>query len=495
MNGAGSVTLLGRRAPVSGAYAHAAGRDLIAGMRPEHVVVSRDRGAGRHPLRSRRRDAAQRAQRAVFARRQGRGVPGVGRRNRSRQVRPRPRKVWVRFAPSDCCCSTPRAASASRRRFIEGTVMAQLRPRQRLQDLPVARQGAGAGGEARQPRREGRRDRRAARLVGLRQDHHAAHDRRLRGRDQGAIRIGGKAIHTLPPAQRGVAMAFEGYSLYPPLTVRENIGFALLRERGASAESRSASSTSPSCWRSPTSSSAIPTLISGGQQQRAWLAPRAGAPRAGLAARRADGAARAAAPRHPARAAQGLSDRAQDDHGARHPRPDRGERARRPHRRDGEGRAAAVRHAGRDQAEPDQPVRRHLHRRAADEHLRRRHRAGGQRHVHQRPRPERAAGFPPESACGRSRQWRARAPRHPPAFDRDRRQGSADATGKVITNHWLGDQTHICFEIGGCTVVGVTDKPVEAQAGDALPVRFPLGAVHLFDAETGRALAHGLGQR
>ena len=31
--------------------------------------------------------------------------------------------------------------------------------------------------------------------------------------------------------------------------------------------------------------------------------------------------------------------------------------------------------------------------------------------------------------------------------------------------------------------------------GDALSVRFPLGAVHLFDAESGRALAHGLGQR
>ena len=33
----------------------------------------------------------------------------------------------------------------------------------------------------------------------------------------------------------------------------------------------------------------------------------------------------------------------QDDDGVRHPRPDRGERARRPHRGDGEGRAAAVR--------------------------------------------------------------------------------------------------------------------------------------------------------
>ena len=48
---------------------------------------------------------------------------------------------------------------------------------------------------------------------------------------EGAIRIGGKEIHTLPPAQRDVAMAFEGYSLYPPLTVRDNIGFALKASR------------------------------------------------------------------------------------------------------------------------------------------------------------------------------------------------------------------------------------------------------------------------
>jgi multiple sugar transport system ATP-binding protein len=70
--------------------------------------------------------------------------------------------------------------------------------------------------------------------------------------------------------------------------------------------------------------------------------------------------------------------------------------------------------------------------------------------------------------------------------------GAADATGKVITNHWLGDQSHICFDVGGCTVVGVTEKPLGAKAGDALPVSFPLRAIHLFDPETGDALAHGL---
>ena len=43
----------------------------------------------------------------------------------------------------------------------------------------------------------------------------------------GSIQLAGRRIDKLPPAQRGVTMAFEGYSLYPPLTVRDNIAFAL----------------------------------------------------------------------------------------------------------------------------------------------------------------------------------------------------------------------------------------------------------------------------
>jgi multiple sugar transport system ATP-binding protein len=70
-----------------------------------------------------------------------------------------------------------------------------------------------------------------------------------------------------------------------------------------------------------------------------------------------------------------------------------------------------------------------------------------------------------------------------------------DAHGRIISNHWLGDQTHLALDIGGSTVIGVADKPVEARLGDKLPVRFPLDALHLFDAESGRALLHGLDAR
>ena len=46
----------------------------------------------------------------------------------------------------------------------------------------------------------------------------------------GEIKIGGKLVNDLKPSDRNVAMAFEGYALYPPLTVRDNIAFSLMRE-------------------------------------------------------------------------------------------------------------------------------------------------------------------------------------------------------------------------------------------------------------------------
>jgi multiple sugar transport system ATP-binding protein len=43
----------------------------------------------------------------------------------------------------------------------------------------------------------------------------------------GEITIAGKPIHTLPPHERDIAMLFHGDTLYPRLTVAENLAFAL----------------------------------------------------------------------------------------------------------------------------------------------------------------------------------------------------------------------------------------------------------------------------
>ena len=43
----------------------------------------------------------------------------------------------------------------------------------------------------------------------------------------GELRIDGELVNHLPPAQRGIAMVFQSYALYPHMTVRENLEFGL----------------------------------------------------------------------------------------------------------------------------------------------------------------------------------------------------------------------------------------------------------------------------
>ena len=45
--------------------------------------------------------------------------------------------------------------------------------------------------------------------------------------DSGDIRIGGRSVNGLTPAQRDVAMVFQAYSLYPHMSVRQNLAFPL----------------------------------------------------------------------------------------------------------------------------------------------------------------------------------------------------------------------------------------------------------------------------
>lgn len=45
--------------------------------------------------------------------------------------------------------------------------------------------------------------------------------------DDGEIQLNGARIDTLPPGQRGVAMVFQSYALYPHMSVAQNMGFGL----------------------------------------------------------------------------------------------------------------------------------------------------------------------------------------------------------------------------------------------------------------------------
>jgi multiple sugar transport system ATP-binding protein len=44
---------------------------------------------------------------------------------------------------------------------------------------------------------------------------------------EGQLRIGGRVVNSLSPKDRDIAMVFQDYALYPHMTVRDNMGFAL----------------------------------------------------------------------------------------------------------------------------------------------------------------------------------------------------------------------------------------------------------------------------
>ena len=88
---------------------------------------------------------------------------------------------------------------------------------------------------------------------------------------KGSIALDGKPIHELPPAQRGVAMAFETYSLYPPLTIGENISFALKAQRLASQDVNKRVKDMAELLEIGDVLHKYPSSVSGGQQQRASL--------------------------------------------------------------------------------------------------------------------------------------------------------------------------------------------------------------------------------
>jgi multiple sugar transport system ATP-binding protein len=45
--------------------------------------------------------------------------------------------------------------------------------------------------------------------------------------NSGEIRIGGERVDHLPPGERGVAMVFQHYALYPHMTIYDNMAFGL----------------------------------------------------------------------------------------------------------------------------------------------------------------------------------------------------------------------------------------------------------------------------
>ena len=84
----------------------------------------------------------------------------------------------------------------------------------------------------------------------------------------GTLEIGGLVVNNVPPAQRGIAMVFQSYALYPHMTVRENMSFALKIAKKSRAEIDAAVSNAAQILQLDDYLDRLPKALSGGQRQR-----------------------------------------------------------------------------------------------------------------------------------------------------------------------------------------------------------------------------------
>ncbi|MBC5764980.1 ABC transporter ATP-binding protein [Ramlibacter albus] len=88
----------------------------------------------------------------------------------------------------------------------------------------------------------------------------------------GQVLIDGRDVTNLPPAQRGVAMVFQNYALFPHLNVRDNIGFGLSVRKVEKGEADKRIAHAAELLGLAALLDRKPSQLSGGQQQRVALA-------------------------------------------------------------------------------------------------------------------------------------------------------------------------------------------------------------------------------
>jgi ABC-type sugar transport systems, ATPase components len=84
----------------------------------------------------------------------------------------------------------------------------------------------------------------------------------------GEMRIGGRVVNDLAPAERGIAMVFQSYALYPHLSVFENIAFPLRVERLSKTEIHKRVEEAAAILKLTDRLEHRPAALSGGQRQR-----------------------------------------------------------------------------------------------------------------------------------------------------------------------------------------------------------------------------------
>ena len=89
---------------------------------------------------------------------------------------------------------------------------------------------------------------------------------------QGEVWINGKRIDHLPPKDRGIAMVFQNYAVFPHLTVFENIGFGLRMQRMPNAEVKARVERNAELMHIEQLLGRYSGELSGGQRQRVAVA-------------------------------------------------------------------------------------------------------------------------------------------------------------------------------------------------------------------------------
>jgi alpha-glucoside transport system ATP-binding protein len=84
----------------------------------------------------------------------------------------------------------------------------------------------------------------------------------------GVLEIDGTVVNDVPPAQRGIAMVFQSYALYPHMTVRENMEFALKIAKKTKEQIAAGVDKAARILQLTPYLDRLPKALSGGQRQR-----------------------------------------------------------------------------------------------------------------------------------------------------------------------------------------------------------------------------------
>jgi ABC-type Fe3+/spermidine/putrescine transport system ATPase subunit len=90
--------------------------------------------------------------------------------------------------------------------------------------------------------------------------------------DAGTVWFDGVDITTLPPEQRGFALMFQDFALFPHLNVTDNVAFGLVEQRVGKTEARARARAMLQRFGLGTHADSHVWTLSGGEQQRVALA-------------------------------------------------------------------------------------------------------------------------------------------------------------------------------------------------------------------------------